>query len=571
MPEIPKSFINDLLERIDIVDIVGARVSLKKKGANHHACCPFHAEKTPSFTVSQPKQFFYCFGCGATGNAITFMMDYDNMPFIDAVEELAKSAGLEVPKTQTPIGKKRAKDSASLYDLLEQAAGFFQKMLREAPDKAVAVDYLKERGLTGDIASRYGVGYAPEGWNNLEKHLGKSGDTPSKALEAGLYIQNEKGNIYDRFRHRIMFPIRDRRGRTIGFGARVLKKDEMPKYLNSPETPVFHKGQALYGLYESLQAHNKLKQVVIVEGYMDVIALAQFGVDYALATLGTATTEDHLRLILKHTPNITFCFDGDRAGKQAACRALKTSLLFMDGRTQVRFLFLPTGEDPDSHIRTIGQARFEAELKNATPLSQFLLDVLNGQVDINTLEGKAHFLYLIKPYLQRIPESSFRTVLLNELCSRCALTLDQLHAQMAEPQPNNVSTPKAPSLSTTNLALSYLIQMPELAAQLTLPDKTNNTLSPVIELAQFIQANPGTTTSHIIEGYASPEQRTTFAELALTEYLITEGHLEAAQTLINQLAQQNTQQALDALIAKSKTTELSDDEKTQLRQLLHRG
>ena len=361
---IPPSFIDDLLARIDIVDLIGQRIALRKAGKDFQARCPFHDERTPSFTVSPDKQFYHCFGCGAHGTAIGFLMEHDRLAFREAVEELAQRVGLVIPSDGEPI--RTGPDQGPLYQVLEQAAELYRQQLRSHPEAARAVDYLKGRGLTGEIAARYGLGYAPSGWDFLLSRLGRDPAGRQRLLQAGL-ITDQDGKSYDRLRERIVFPIRDRRGRVIGFGGRVLG-DGKPKYLNSPETPVFHKGRELYGLYEAQKARRKLERLLVVEGYMDVIALAQFGIDYAVATLGTATTPEHLQLLLRSAPELVFCFDGDRAGRDAAWKALQTALPLATGNQSLRFLFLPEGEDPDTLVRAEGPGglRAAARARSAT-------------------------------------------------------------------------------------------------------------------------------------------------------------------------------------------------------------
>ncbi|MEW8281341.1 MAG: DNA primase, partial [Candidatus Thiodiazotropha taylori] len=344
--KIPTHFIDQLLNRVDIVDVINRRVTLKKAGKEFQACCPFHDEKTPSFTVSPSKQFYHCFGCGAHGSAIGFLMEYDNLGFVEAVEELAQSAGLEVPREG---GNEQGPDLRPLYELMEKTARFYQHQLKHHAESPAAVDYLKSRGMSGQIAASYGIGFAPPGWDNLTGTLGSDKASLERLNKCGL-LSESNGKQYDRFRNRIIFPIRDPRGRTIGFGGRVLG-DDKPKYLNSPETPLFHKGRELYGLYEARQANREISNLLVVEGYMDVVALAQHNIQNAVATLGTATTHEHLELIFRNCPEVIFCFDGDRAGRDAAWKALNTSLpLMRDGR-EVRFLFLPQGEDPDTQVR----------------------------------------------------------------------------------------------------------------------------------------------------------------------------------------------------------------------------
>ncbi|MEJ6773486.1 MAG: DNA primase, partial [Porticoccaceae bacterium] len=377
---IPQTFIDDLLDRVDIVDVVNTRVQLKKAGKNYKACCPFHEEKSPSFTVAQDKQFYYCFGCGVGGNALGFVMEFDRLDFLPAVEMLAKNAGLEIPREAAP-DRAVSKQKDSLYSMLTEADRFFRQQLRANKAAGSAVDYLKGRGLSGKIAAQFGVGYAPQGWDNLLK---ASGTDPQKIKlldESGMIIvKPEEKKQYDRFRHRIMFPIRDQRGRTIGFGGRVLD-DSTPKYLNSPETPVFHKGRELYGLYEARQALKEIPHLIMVEGYMDVIALAQYGIHNAVATLGTALTESHLQKLFRYTSELVFCFDGDKAGRRAAARSLDIALPEMKDGVSAKFLFLPDGEDPDSMVRKLGTEDFQKQVEAAQPLSEFLFEQLSDGID----------------------------------------------------------------------------------------------------------------------------------------------------------------------------------------------
>jgi DNA primase len=381
--------------RTDIVEVINARVPLKKAGREYKACCPFHGEKTPSFTVSPNKQFYHCFGCGAHGTALGFLMDFEHLSFPEAVEELASLAGLEVPREQSPEGERRI----DLYGLLDAVAGFYRDELkRHAP----AVDYLKARGISGTTAATFGLGWAPEAWDAVLKRFGRDEETIRRLATAGLLIERDGGGHYDRFRGRVMFPIRDARGRVIAFGGRVLGKDE-PKYLNSPETPLFHKGRELYGLYEARQALRHIDRLLVVEGYMDVVGLREAGIPWAVATLGTATTPEHLERLFRVTEEVVFCFDGDRAGRQAAWRALENTLPTLGEGRQVRFLFLPEGEDPDSLVRTEGAEAFTARLARALPLSDYLHDELAARVDMDSMDGRARLAELAKPLVAKVP------------------------------------------------------------------------------------------------------------------------------------------------------------------------
>lgn len=427
---IPQTFIDDLLDRVDIVDVVNSRVQLKKAGKNYKACCPFHEEKSPSFTVAQDKQFYYCFGCGAGGNALGFVMEFDRLDFLPAVEMLAKNAGMEIPREAAP-DQRVTKKKDSLYSILTKSDKFFRQQLRTHQGAKVAVDYLKGRGLSGKIAAQFGVGYAPPGWDNLLKVAGGD-DQKNKLLdESGMIIvKPEEKKQYDRFRHRIMFPIRDQRGRTIGFGGRVLD-DSTPKYLNSPETPVFHKGRELYGLYEARQTLKEIPCLIMVEGYMDVIALAQYGIANAVATLGTALTENHLQKLFRYTSEIVFCFDGDSAGRRAAARSLEIALPEMRDGVSAKFLFLPDGEDPDSMVRQLGTEAFLEQVEKSQPLSEFLFEQLSDGIDSSTADGKARLSKTCAPQINRIPQGVFRQLMLEELSRRTGVSADNLRDYVA--------------------------------------------------------------------------------------------------------------------------------------------
>ncbi len=434
---IPQSFIDDLLNRTDIVEVVSSRIQLKKAGKNYTACCPFHKEKTPSFSVSPDKQFYYCFGCGAGGNALGFVMDHDSLDFPQAVEELAKRAGMDIPREEGGRGRTpRQPVDSPLYPLLTAAADYYRQALKSHPTRKSAVDYLKGRGLSGEIARDFGLGFAPPGWDNLHKHLAGDKLQQKAMIDAGLLIENaENGRIYDRFRDRVMFPIRDSRGRIIAFGGRVLG-DDKPKYLNSPETPVFHKGQELYGLYEARKSNRDLDEIMVVEGYMDVIALAQQGLRNAVATLGTATSEEHLKRLFRLVPSVLFCFDGDGAGRKAAWRALEATLPNLQDGRRARFLFLPEGEDPDTLVRSEGTDAFRARInQHAQPLADYFFQQLSEEADPRSLEGKAHLVTLAAPLIDKIPGNHLRALMRQRLSEITGLSGEMLQqvAQSAPP------------------------------------------------------------------------------------------------------------------------------------------
>lgn len=550
MSRIPQDFIDELLNRLDIVDVIDSRVKLKKTGKNYSACCPFHKEKTPSFSVSPDKQFYYCFGCGASGTALGFLMDYEHLGFVDAVESLASTAGLNVPREDT--GNRQHKSQQNLYTILEKAAKYYQQQLAEHPARDEAVNYLKNRGLTGGVAKRFGVGYAPPGWDNLLRKLGL-GDSEKKLLaEGGMTIENEEsGKRYDRFRHRIMFPIIDVRGRTIGFGGRILASDKEPqqaggksrgagpKYLNSPETPVFHKGRELYGLYQALQSNRKVEQLLVVEGYMDVIALAQYGIDNAVATLGTACGEDHLKLAFRFTSEIIFCFDGDNAGRKAAKRALENALPAMTDGRRIKFLFLPEGQDPDTLVRQVGAERFGEQLEAALPLEEFFFEAVAEGVDTRTMEGRARMSKIAAPLLHSLPAGIYRELMFDALARRTGLSLDVVNElikekptfnrEPREPEPTPTATEHAPAptkpmrppapppaqamptlnasrtrLSPCRLAITLLLESPELLTEplnTELPDNPGDPdLQQLKVLLNFLRERPQSS-FHSILGY----------------------------------------------------------------------
>ena len=440
---IPQYFIDDLLTRVDIVDVIDQRVKLKKTGRNYSACCPFHKEKTPSFTVSPDKQFYYCFGCGASGSALGFVMDHDHLDFPEAVETLAGQLGLDVPHEESGH-RQRGPDHSELFNLMTRAVDFYSRQLKQHPQSQRAIDYLKRRGLDAQTCQHFAIGFAPPGWDNLKSELAASPEKEQQLITTGMLVHNEeRDKVYDRFRERIIFPIRDSRGRYIAFGGRVLG-DEKPKYLNSPESPIFHKGKELYGLYEARQANRKLSRILVVEGYMDVVALAQYGITNAVATLGTATTADHMQRLFKVVPEVVFCFDGDDAGRRAAWRALEATLgNMLDGR-QARFLFLPQGEDPDSIVRAEGAESFAERIKRqAVSLDNLLFRELEAELDLATMDGRARLAKLVQPYIDQLPEGLFRQLMLNRLSERTGLDTRYLQAHFQEAVKTEQAEPPA--------------------------------------------------------------------------------------------------------------------------------
>jgi DNA primase len=565
---IPQHFIDELLSRADIVEIIGRRVPLKKAGREFHACCPFHDEKTPSFTVSPTKQFYHCFGCGAHGSALGFLMEYDRLSFPEAVEELASSMGLEVPRE---AGFEQGPDRRPLYDMLEKAAEFYSAQLRRHSDAPRAVDYLRGRGVSGEIAASFRLGFAPPGSDNLLRALGTGQSGIRLLLEAGL-INEQDGRRYDRLRDRIIFPIRDTRGRVVGFGGRLLG-DGKPKYLNSPETPVFHKGRELYGLYEARQADAHPPHLLVVEGYMDVVALAQFGISNAVATLGTATTGEHLEKLYRATPEIVFCFDGDRAGRDAAWKALQTVLPLMREGRQARFLFLPDGEDPDTLVRRIGAEGFATEVGGALPLSEFMFEKLSAQVDMQSLDGRARLGELAKPMIERLPNGVFREMMQQALHQRIGLAAQPPSAADRSRQPTarpRIARPQG-SIPPIRRAVALLVQHPTLALLDDLPTGWEQLGSPGIgllrELLQTIRAQPQINSAALVERLEDPDMRRHLAKLTVLDLGIVDDAETQFTGTLRGLAKEQVRAERENLLAKSRHGPLSEEEKQRLREL----
>lgn len=453
MLRIPQSFIQDLLSRIDIVELIQSRVTLKKRSCNYFGLCPFHNEKTPSFTVSPTKQFYYCFGCGASGNAINFLMAFDRTEFVETIKDLSAQLGLKIPtEVKHPHSLKQEKH----YNLLATIALYYQQQLKHSP---IAINYLKSRGLTGDIAKHFALGYAPSNWENLKK-FSKNSKIKTQLIINGLLVK-KNNRVFDRFRHRIIFPIRDVRGRVIAFGGRALNNNQ-PKYMNSPETPIFHKSNELYGLYEARKSQANLSRFLIVEGYMDVISLHQHQIPYAVATLGTATNVQHLKKLLRYVKEIIYCFDGDNAGRQAAWRALLESLPLMRDGIDIRFLFLPAEEDPDSLIRKIGKGAFEAKIKTALPLSEVFFQHLKKETPIHSIMGKANFAKKALEHLRTMPKGLFYQLLIEELANRLAVATDEIYSIIEDNAPQNTLSNHPSVLSLAQRAISILAQTPSL-------------------------------------------------------------------------------------------------------------
>ena len=575
---IPRVFINDLLARTDIVDLIDARVKLKKQGKNFHACCPFHNEKTPSFTVNGEKQFYHCFGCGAHGNAIDFLMNYDKLEFVETVEELAAMHNLEVPyeagSGPTQIERHQRQN---LYQLMEGLNAFYQQSLNQ-PNADPARQYLAKRGLSSEVISRFAIGYAPPGWDNVLKRFGANRENKQSLIDAGMLVTNDQGRSYDRFRERVMFPIRDKRGRVIGFGGRVLG-DGMPKYLNSPETDIFHKGRQLYGLYEAQQAAAEPQRLLVGEGYMDVVALAQYDINYAVASLGTSTTADHIQLLFRVTHNVICCYDGDRAGRDAAWRALETALPYMTAGRQLRFMFLPDGEDPDTLVRKEGKAAFEARMEQAQPLSTFLFNSLLPQADLTSPDGKTQLAALSLPLITQIPGETLRIQLRQILSNKIGIFDDTQLDRLIPKQAENGANRPAPKLKRTpmRILIGLLVQNPELAAVVPplsgLDPKKQPGLGLFSELVNTCLSQPGLTTGQLLEQYRGTNEAATLEKLSVWTDIRDENVEKMFTDTLNHILDSILELRQEELIARDRTHGLSNEERMefwQIRQALEK-
>jgi len=577
---IPQDFIDDLIARADIVEVVGRRTQLKKAGREFKACCPFHDEKTPSFTVSPGKGFYHCFGCGAHGTAVGFLMEYEHMSFVEAIESLASSMGVEVPRSESDQPAQRYDE---LFSLMDTVARHWQSSLKESPE---AVEYLKNRGIDGSTAKRFGIGYAPDGWSNVLDKFGKSDEATERLLATGLIIRKDNGKHYDRFRDRLMFPIRDTRGRTIGFGGRVMGDGE-PKYLNSPETVLFHKGRELYGMYEARQALRHIDRLVVVEGYMDAVALARNGIDFAVATLGTATTGEHLNRLFRITENAYFAFDGDRAGKKAAWRALENALPQIREGRQIRFVFLPDGHDPDSFVNENGADAFVKLMDAGLPLSEFLIQELSSQVDMDSIDGRAKLAEMARPLVSKIPNGVYRELLIESLADTVGLTAAKLEKMMAAGQsgsdrgrhdgPRPLPKRRQPSASggpsVVRRAITLILNYPESGQKLDTVKLAGVQRAGVELLAAIIetvQSEPNITTAGLLERWRHHDEGRHLGKLAAAAMPMDEDFDASAelQECMQQLAIAGRKERIEFLIEKQRVTGLNDDEKSELQQLL---
>jgi DNA primase len=570
---IPQSFIQDLLSRVDIVEVIDRHVKLKRAGANHVACCPFHSEKTPSFTVSPTKQFYHCFGCGAHGTAVGFLMEHSGMGFVEAVKDLAQSVGMKVPdEVRSEAAQRRVEHGVTLYEVLLQAAQHYRARLKDAPQ---AIAYLKKRGLSGEIAKSFGIGYAPDEWQGLAAVFA---DYDGKALaEAGLVKSSDDGRRYDVFRNRIIFPIVDVRGNVIGFGGRVIGEGE-PKYLNSPETPVFEKGRELYGLYQARRAIRDAGRVLVVEGYMDVVALAQAGVEYAVATLGTATTPLHVQKLLRQADEIVFSFDGDAAGRKAAWRALEVSLSQLTDGKQVKFLFLPEGEDPDTYVRKHGKGGFEQLLGRAVPLSRFLLEELGSRGDLATAEGRARCVHEAKPLIKQMQAGGLRLQIVRELAEKTRLSVEdvtqlcELASAPVRPRGAPAAYPRKAPTPLARQLLRVLVANPGVADRLSAEQRAlldAPELGSVLELVDALKDSGAATSAMVFEATRESQYAVLYQEVAGEALSVTDDEQSARADFagaLNQIEMARIRSEHERLTAGG----LRDEDKPRLRELNRR-
>lgn len=568
---IPREFIDELLVRVDIVDLIDSHVPLKKTGTNYVARCPFHAEKTPSFSVSQSKQFFHCFGCGISGNAISFLMNFSHLDFVEAVEDLAGFAGVEIPRESIKYQQVQKKEDLNdLYELMEQVATFYMKQLRASDDGKKAVEYLKNRGVGGDCAGDFMLGYAPDEWKVLAGRFNQK-----LLIEAGMLISKDDGQLYDRFRGRIMFPIRDKRARIIGFGGRVLD-DSLPKYLNSPETSLFHKGKEVYGLYELLQKNSKPQRILIVEGYMDVIALAQFGIHYAVATLGTATSQAQLDLLFRFTKELVFCFDGDRAGRDAAWRAMESAFSSLKDGRSCRIMMLPQSHDPDSLVRGEGVDKFTERVQTAQALSDYFFEHVSGELNLSETEGRAQLISKAKPYLEKLPDGVFREMMfarLKELSGSMMLNvLDNAAPAGLSPKRHRQQVPNR--LSSLRTAIALLLQHPgliEIVEQKAIDwgGLEIRGIELFKNIQQVILAKKSVNTAVLIEYYRNTAEEKIIKALALLDLNISDEKIEKVfSDALNVLLEQGRDAGIARLQAKAQSKGLNMQEQEALVKML---
>lgn len=576
--QIPQSFIEELLSRIDIKDIIGERVPLRRAGANYLARCPFHSEKTPSFTVSSTKQFYHCFGCGASGDAIKFLTEFEGLHFVEALESLADRAGLSLPQETQNSTLARY---SSIYDLLNEAATFYQQQLRKHPNAPKVHDYLKGRGLTGELSKQFGLGFAPPSWDSLVKALGTNETRLSDLCLAGLIIKKGHDHYYDRFRNRVMFPIRDRRGRVVGFGGRVLDPKDEPKYLNSPETVVFNKGKELYGLYEARLKNRSLRQLLVVEGYMDVVGLAQGGIDNAVATLGTALSDKQVETLFQQASDLVFCFDGDEAGLKAARRALPLILPQMKEGRRAHFMLLPSGEDPDSFIRSVAKKGFLAAMDRAHSLSDFLFEQLSRDLDLHQLDARAELVTRAKPLINRIPKGVLQHMFYHRLGELAQIQVDYLQEKKVNLMPRTLSNGRARSKvnlppSAAERAVALLLRERGLVELINTTSALENLSDPAVQLLcamiEILRVEPSCSVE-LIRGCLPPHLVSQFSykHLVSISESIPEAGIEGEFLgAIKSLEAQAEEQRMEQVLEFSRTRELSSEEKDSLKAWLEK-
>ena len=572
--KIPRNFIDDLLARTDIVELIDSKVGLKKAGKDYQACCPFHNEKSPSFTVSQDKQFYHCFGCGANGNAISFVMEYDKLEFVDAIEELASLLNLDVPreKGSSSAPERTAAQKRSDYDLMLHTARFYQHQLKHHSNSAAVIDYVKGRGLSGETVKKFMIGYAPSEWEALCQQLGRTKEQKEQLVELKLASEKTPGRQFDFFRDRLMFPIRDKRGRVIAFGGRVMQADQGPKYLNSPETRIFHKGFELYGLYEAKQPHKKLEHVLIVEGYMDVVALAEQGIEYAVAALGTATTSEHMHTLFRTTDKVICCYDGDRAGRDAAWRALENALPYLNDGKALHFVFLPDGEDPDSLVQQEGKTQFEQRLSQADDFTKVLFNKLSQEVDLTLDSGKAKLLSAALPLIEKIPSEFYQENILEQLGRLIGRTREQLNSRLKTPKQQHAVERKF-KITPMRQAIGILIQHPQLANSVPhLPELAQMNIAGIgllLRLQERALQKDNANTAVLLESFRDSEDYEPLVKLATWQHQISDERLETVfQNTFKFIEDQCLNYRLETLLIKDKTQGLSSDEKLECHLLM---
>ncbi|WP_165741634.1 DNA primase [Pseudoalteromonas sp. Z1A6] len=572
--KIPRNFIDDLLARTDIVDLIDSKVGLKKAGKDYQACCPFHNEKSPSFTVSQDKQFYHCFGCGANGNAISFVMEYEKLEFVDAIEEIASMLNLEVPREQgtNSAPERTAAQKRSDYDLMLHTARFYQHQLKHHSNSAAVIEYVKGRGLSGETVKKFMIGYAPSEWDGLCLQLGRNKEQKEQLVELKLASEKTPGRQFDFFRDRLMFPIRDKRGRVIAFGGRVMQADQGPKYLNSPETRIFHKGFELYGLYEAKQAHKKLDHVMIVEGYMDVVALAEQGIEYAVASLGTATTSEHMHTLFRTTDKVICCYDGDRAGRDAAWRALENALPYLNDGKALQFAFLPDGEDPDTLVQKEGKEQFELRLGQADDFTKVLFNKLGQEVDLTLDSGKAKLLSAALPLIEKIPSEFYQENILEQLGRLIGRTREQLNNRLKTPKQQH-SIERKFKITPMRQAIGILIQHPNLAKSVPyLPELAQMNIAGIgllLRLQEQALEKENVTTAQLLEFFRGTEDYEPLIKLATWQHEINEERLETVfKNTFKFIEDQCLNYRLETLLIKDKTQGLSSDERLECHLLM---